>query len=559
MSLRMNSATFRRDSSYRQIQKRVPADIVAAASGRPYPITLPACDERPEETLEVRIRAVIKLSLRVREPAAARLRSSAFNAQFLQICERLRSKPRDLSHKDTVALSGEIYRLVVSRFEQNPGDEERWAVWKAFTWAAVQGRIPDPPAVSWREIMDERRVALDRFDTSTGPVLLDVIEQLPQGSSEKSLEVRFGLLATWVLTRHGLEVSAESRLALLRQVAEAAFDAGWRLKRAAVGDYSPDPREARFPPVDVQRNVCPLTLEALFDRWRRETKPGGSTVTTWKSSLKKFMAHGNYESLDSITRKNIIKWKDHLVAEGLAVGTINGTYLACLNALFSFGIRNELITKNPVEGVRVVQKDRAGARQLPYEDIEVARLLALCAKETNVARHWIPLLAACTGARAGELAQLWAERVREVDGVFVMELRPAEDGGSLKNEGSERLVPLHPELINAGFLAFVAQKRNGPLFYGRASGKGLRHPSKGVVNRLGDWIREQPGFDNPRKAPSHAFRHWWKSAASRIGIPDSRADAIQGHRTQGEAARYRHFDLNGLAADIAKIPIPGRL
>lgn len=147
--------------------------------------------------------------------------------------------------------------------------------------------------------------------------------------------------------------------------------------------------------------------------------------------------------------------------------------------------------------------------------------------------------------------------MRVVNGILIMELRPAEDGGSLKNEGSERQVPLHPALLAAGFMKFVEEKQHGPLFYGRPSGKGARHPSKGVVNHLGDWIREQPGFDNPRKAPSHAFRHWWKSMASRVGIPDSRADAIQGHKTQGEAARYRHIDLKTKKEDIDRIPIPG--
>jgi integrase len=164
-------------------------------------------------------------------------------------------------------------------------------------------------------------------------------------------------------------------------------------------------------------------------------------------------------------------------------------------------------------------------------------------------------LATCTGARAGELAQLWAERVREIDGVLVLELRPAEDGGTFKNIGSERVVPLHPALVQAGFLDFVAAKR-GPLFYGRNTGSGERHASKGTVNHLAGWIRKQPGFNNPRKAPSHALRHWWKSKASQIGIPDSRADAIQGHKTQGEASTYRHFSLLTLAGDVAQMPVP---
>ena len=69
------------------------------------------------------------------------------------------------------------------------------------------------------------------------------------------------------------------------------------------------------------------------------------------------------------------------------------------------------------------------------------------------------------------------------------------------------------------------------------------------------WVREQ-GFDDPRKAPNHALRHWWKSIAARIGMQDSLADAIQGHAGSSVASTYRHFDLETLAKGVAAIPVP---
>lgn len=73
---------------------------------------------------------------------------------------------------------------------------------------------------------------------------------------------------------------------------------------------------------------------------------------------------------------------------------------------------------------------------------------------------------------------------------------------------------------------------------------------------MAEWIREQ-GFRDPRKAPNHAFRHWWKSTAARIGMQDSLADAIQGHAGHSVASTYRHFDLETLARGVASIPVPG--
>ena len=115
----------------------------------------------------------------------------------------------------------------------------------------------------------------------------------------------------------------------------------------------------------------------------------------------------------------------------------------------------------------------------------------------------------------------------------------------------------HPVLIRDGFLKFVKAKGEGPLFYRRSSGNpNKRHASKGVSNHLAEWVREQ-GFNDPRKAPNHALRHWWKSTAARVNIQDSLADAIQGHAGRSVASTYRHFDLRKLAEGVAAIPVPG--
>jgi integrase len=160
-------------------------------------------------------------------------------------------------------------------------------------------------------------------------------------------------------------------------------------------------------------------------------------------------------------------------------------------------------------------------------------------KETNAARRWLPWLVALSGARIGELAQLWAEGIKNENGVHFMEIKAARDGGSLKTPNSERKVPLHPVLIEDGFLDFVKAQGPGPLFYLRSSGDpNRRHASKTLSNRVAEWIREQ-GFRDPRKAPNHALRHWWKTAALNTGFRDSLAHAIQGH-----AGRQSHRPID---------------
>jgi integrase len=237
--------------------------------------------------------------------------------------------------------------------------------------------------------------------------------------------------------------------------------------------------------------------------------------------------------------------------------TINNAYLACLRTIFNFGVNNKLITHNHAGKVKMACRKNSEQGALPYSDDEVARLLGAAKQQVNPMRRWLPWLAALSGARIGELAQLWGSAIKIENGVHFMEIKPAPDGGSLKTPNSERQVPLHPALIKDGFLDFVKTKGAGSLFYRRSSGdQNKQHAYRGVTNHMAAWVREQ-GFDDPRKAPNHALRHWWKSTAARIGMQDSLADAIQGHAGLTVASTYRHFDLETLAKGIASIPVPG--
>lgn len=86
------------------------------------------------------------------------------------------------------------------------------------------------------------------------------------------------------------------------------------------------------------------------------------------------------------------------------------------------------------------------------------------------AQWWVPALALYTGARAQELGQFRTEDVEEVAGIWVLHIAARFLGQRIKNRQSKRFVPIHPALLETGFLDYVAQVRNelgdGPLFLG---------------------------------------------------------------------------------------------
>lgn len=72
--------------------------------------------------------------------------------------------------------------------------------------------------------------------------------------------------------------------------------------------------------------------------------------------------------------------------------------------------------------------------------------------------YWINLLLVYTGARRSEIAGLLQSDIDNEDGIPFLNIRENHLRG-LKNRFSHRRVPLHPHIIELGFLDFVAKKR----------------------------------------------------------------------------------------------------
>ena len=536
------------DSLVYQFLMRVPQRVLPKVRGKTIPISFPPSDREGPALVSTKIGTFAKFSLRTRNLDTAKARASLAQFELQRLFNAVGRGATTISQRQTVALAGCVYKLFSETFGENPGKPEKWAAWKAFNRAAGEGRIISALPIR-PEAIDETNAAKDRF----GSDLTAGINALPRNETLEGLESRFGEITNWVLSHHDLEVDDETRKSLLIEVFKAAQDAGYRLKRQAAGDYSPDPKEQRFPPFEKQPQ---LTLSEMFERWKSEVKPSPSTVMTWRGVINNLATYLGHENVRTITEIDIINWKDALVGKGLKGKTIKDSYLGSLRAIFNFAADNKLISRNPVENVKVAYRKNAEERQLPYDNEEVAKLLSLAQQQTNPARRWLPWLAALTGARIGELAQLWAEEIKFEDGVHFMQIKAAPDGGSIKTSSSERKVPLHPALIAGGFLEFVKAQGVGPLFYRRSSGDpNKRHASKGVSNHLAHWIREQ-GFRDPRKAPNHALRHWWKTTALNVGLQDSLAHDLQGHSDNSLASTCRHFSLPALARGVAAIPVP---
>lgn len=171
-------------------------------------------------------------------------------------------------------------------------------------------------------------------------------------------------------------------------------------------------------------------------------------------------------------------------------------------------------------------------------------------------KFWLPLIAVFSGMRQEEICQLRLADVRKVEGIWIFDLN-MRTGQQLKNANAIRQVPVHSELIRLGLLAYAEEQRNG--------GKELLFPNLqpgGADDRLGHnyskWFsryrRETGLFVTGRDF--HSFRHSATTFMSRAGVQHTVIDAVTGHATAGETARYdKGLTVTNLQAAIETIDI----
>lgn len=111
---------------------------------------------------------------------------------------------------------------------------------------------------------------------------------------------------------------------------------------------------------------------------------------------------------------------------------------------------------------------------------------------------------------------------------------------------------LHEHLMETGFMAFVKAAASGHLFLTPSSSGDVLGPLQGVKNRIGEFVRTIVSDKNV--APSHGWRHRFKTVGIEVGIEHRILDSIQGHRPRKVAEGYGEVTIKTQAAAIAKLP-----
>ncbi len=454
----------------------------------------------------------IKRSLGTKDRAEARRLAPEKMAEVEAELARLGAHPVRLTARQVEALAGDFYR------------------------DAVRGREDDPGTLEGAE--------------SSADAAADLAE-------DPAALVSDGLLSHY-LTARGVVADDESRERLRESVARAVVETERLIALRAGGDYSPDANATRFPNWPATAPAAPAVVPfgELVETWKATARPAAKTLYDWPRKVAAFTAFLGHEDAAKVARDDVIRWRDAMLAEGLAPKTIADNRLAPLKAIMGSGVERGRLTVNPFEKVRVTAKANQRESKRAFRDSEVRTILTAASLEKRPLFRWVPWLCALTGARLSEVCQLRGKDVWQEEGVWAVHFSP--EAGRLKNQQSERTVPIHSALIAQGFLAFVTDQGEGPLFRGVKPDRFGNRGGNGA-KLLGRWVRSL-GVDDPRIQPNHGWRHWLKARCGEAGVPDRVSDAITGHAPRTEGARYgtgEGMSLAAMAAQLEKVRVLG--
>jgi len=331
----------------------------------------------------------------------------------------------------------------------------------------------------------------------------------------------------------GLQLDETCRRLLAKSIGRVVQRASLQLKRLADGE----PAEIVMPftlpnmPSPSSRHGA-VSFSKLVEGWAAERRPAPKTVYQWQRVIKQLASFLGHENAHHLSADDLLRWKSSMVDAGLRPKTVRDAKLAPVRAILQWGVHNQLLAANVAEKVTIDVRAKQGEKKRSFTDDEGRIILRAALTQKDPVRRWVPWIGAYSGARVSEICQLRREDVVEIEGIWCIKVMP--EAGSVKTSGSERLIPLHPALVENGFLEFVLKKTTGPIFSGLMPDKFGKRGGNGT-KVIGRFVR-QLGISDPRISPSHSWRHRIKTLGRRV------ADA------------YGEFPVEALFRELCKIP-----
>ncbi|WP_316189713.1 site-specific integrase [Bradyrhizobium sp. SZCCHNS1054] len=348
------------------------------------------------------------------------------------------------------------------------------------------------------------------------------------------------------------------------------------------------------------------TLREALEGWKKERDRPEDGVHEYTRAVEMFIdLHGNLaisaikrshasqfrEALRQVpkTRKGPLlkagllelrQWsQEHPSAPKVSPATVNKQQGA-VQAIISWGFRNGLVPDevpwaDPFKDMRVEGEQSTRDAFDPHGlqavfDAPLFTEQKVPAGGKGPAAVWLPLLAVFMGGRQGEFAALRVSDIRiddETSIPLMWIVRDTAAGKRVKTDAGERVVPLHPQMIQLGFLDYVARRKaedgdKAWLFPPVAPDQ--RGGRKAWAKWWGRYLRDYIGVED-RNLVFHSFRHGFQDALRRATPDEELRDALAGRSAAGKSVSRQYgakqmlqrWGVQKLHETICNVSFPG--
>ncbi len=338
-------------------------------------------------------------------------------------------------------------------------------------------------------------------------------------------------------------------------------------------------RMSRHRPRATSSRLRPnLRLKALYREWKAGNEPRPQTAGEYEAAVDDFIDFTGDPTISMIDADMLYDYRDEAAKlpasmpradralpftarvakhEGATPKCAPPTLkkrVGALQALLTYAFQQRWTATNAGSGIRIVGYSKKKRTRRSFEDHELATLCASVlftdpaswntkSRISDVTVFWIFLLCITTGARLEEVGQVALADVRRDGDIVYLDIdeyaeeNDAEDK-SVKTEESKRLLPVHERLIELGFLKYLealaalGRTELFPDLKENSVGKRTKEASQ-KLNRI---IDSHVSAD--RRLVFHSLRHAFKAKGNDAGLTDKTLDQICGHAPVSTGSRY---------------------
>lgn len=314
------------------------------------------------------------------------------------------------------------------------------------------------------------------------------------------------------------------------------------------------------PPAAPETPEPSFTLSVLYEKFKTYKiaskawkDPKTQDSREYGPLVREFIEVVGDKDVRTLTLKDGEKYFEHTMRrQDIELGTKKRNF-SRIKALLNYGgLKHGIPTiTGPMEIEATYKKTHNSYQRFTPEDLKRLFYSESYRKHTfdKASQFWLPILGLYTGARIEELASLPVDKICEIDGVWCYFLSSNDANLGGKNQFAPRWVPIHPSVLQTGFLEHWRTVRD--------EGHTRLFPELGDAQRDGPGKRATVDFTEYRRSVGvgalegrstkvfHSFRSTLVSELIRRKTDDYLRHKLLGHGDGKDDAKFKgvHYDV----------------